>query len=432
MTLPLVYTIPLILLALGLQLQLTVLKHEGYLGLRLNAADILLPFLGVLVIARLLLKKDHLPQWRVPGTYLWLVGLTIIMSMAVFNGHHTTGDWDRWAIINKYAGWYVLLAYFGLGGWIGSQPTQNWAQITRYGFVIFWVATLIVTMPFLISMDLRGENSSFFISNTLAGFMGNRNAFAFLSISLLALMTAWQFKQSTSAIYGLNFLWAAVPFFYIYNASRAGLISILFLLIFFCLLKFKFFWRHIFVPLTVGIFLASLFFLSFPSQAVRVALGHMGNSSQLIDIRQLNAENATQKLNYVGDQVRISALEDAIEVWKKSPLIGAGLGTFRTYQTEKNGFSRDIIDCTPLWLLTETGLLGLFSFAGFFLIALWKIFLKIRADEDMYGIYLGIFLMMMIFAIMSLVHELLYTRFLWFFMGLALAIPRDGRKADIS
>jgi hypothetical protein len=61
--------------------------------------------------------------------------------------------------------------------------------------------------------------------------------------------------------------------------------------------------------------------------------------------------------------------------------------------------------------------------------ALWKVLLKIRTGEDAHGIYLGILLMMMIFAIMSLVHELLYTRFLWFFMGLALALPRDERKA---
>lgn len=79
--------------------------------------------------------------------------------------------------------------------------------------------------------------------------------------------------------------------------------------------------------------------------------------------------------------------------------------------------------------MAETGTVGLALFAGLFLMAMWKIFMKIRAGGDPYGIYLGILLMMAIFGIMSLVHELMYTRFLWFFMGLALVLQPEERKA---
>lgn len=426
--LPLIYAVPLILLTIGLQLQLTVFKHEGYLGLRLNAADILLPFLGVLVLARLLLKKDRLPQWRVSGTYLWLLGLTIVMSIAVFNGHYTTGNWDQWAIINKYAGWYVLLAYLGLGGWIGSRPAAEWAPPVQYIFTGFWIVSMVAVMARLMWIDLQGDTHQILMNYPLAGFMGNRNAFAFLSFSAVALLSALHIRQNSKSKWMLHATWALLPLFYAYNASRAGLVILTFLLLSFAVINFKFTLKHIWFPFAVGAFTALLFFLSFNSYAMQITKGHVENSSQLVELGHLTAEEAKEKLDYIGDKVRMDTYSDAISLWQQHPVLGAGLGAFRDYQTNKRGKFSDIVDCTGLWLLSETGLVGLFGFAGFFLMALWKVFLKIRNGGDAFGIYLGILLMMMIFAIMSLVHELLYTRFFWFFMGLALALPRDEQK----
>lgn len=429
MALPLIYAIPLILLTIGLQLQLTVFRHEGYLGLRLNAADILLPFLGILVLVRLLLKKDRLPQWRVPGFYFWMTGLTIIMSIAVFNGHHTTGDWDQWAIINKYAGWYVLLAYLGLGGWIGSRSGTKWIPLTQYIFVGFWIVSMAAVMARLMWIDLQLDWQQILLNYPLAGFMGNRNAFAFLSFSAVALISAMHIRQDGKSKWMLHAAWALLPLFYCYNASRAGLVILTFLLISFTFINFKFTLKHIWLPFGIGAFAALLFFSSFNSYAMQITMGHVKNSSQLVELGHLSAEEAKEKLDYIGDRVRMDTYSDALSLWQQNPILGAGLGAFRHYQTNKRGKFSDIVDCTGLWLLSETGLIGLLGFAGFFLIALWKIFLKIRAGKDTHGIYLGILLMMMIFAIMSLVHELLYTRFLWFFMGLALTLPRDEQRA---
>jgi O-antigen ligase len=94
-------------------------------------------------------------------------------------------------------------------------------------------------------------------------------------------------------------------------------------------------------------------------------MGHVKNSSQLVELGYLSAEEAKEKLDYIGDRVRMDTYSDALSLWQKHPILGAGLGAFRDYQTNKRGKFSDIVDCTGLWLLSETGLVGLLGFGIF-------------------------------------------------------------------
>lgn len=426
--LPLIYRIPAIAVCILLQQQITFFKTDDYLGLRLNAADLLLPLLGILIIARLALRQDPWPQWRVPYMLLWLLALTALMTFALFKGHHITGEWDRWALINKYIGWYALLAYLGLGSWIGGRPLQEWANSLLPFFIATWVFMLATFMGYLMWVDLQGNAHQVYLKYPLDAMMGNRNAYALLSFSALALITALQIRSGHPR-WGFYTLWLLVPMLYSYNASRAGLIILAFLLVVFTILNLKFTLRCILLPLIAGSILTACYFSSFDSFAMQVTAKHIQNSAQLAEIAALDAENAKEILRYEGDQVRTQTYSDAIELWKQHPITGGGLGSFRDYHTEKRGKFSDVIDCTGLWLMAETGVIGLSLFAGLFLMAMWKIYIKIRSGGDPHGIYLGILLMMSIFGIMSLVHELMYTRFLWFFMGLALVLQPEERKS---
>ncbi|HEY8192087.1 MAG TPA: hypothetical protein VIG74_06655, partial [Alphaproteobacteria bacterium] len=78
----------------------------------------------------------------------------------------------------------------------------------------------------------------------------------------------------------------------------------------------------------------------------------------------------------------------------------------------------DVIDCTPLWLLAEMGIAGVFLFGGFFtaaMAALWK-----RRDDPY---VFAMFLILIFFAVTALAHEIMYTRFIWLMAGMALAAP---------
>lgn len=420
--LPLIYLIPALLLGIALQLQFSFFRDAEYLGLRLNMADLLLPFLGGMILFRLATGKDRLPQWRIPGLYAGLGGLSLVMTIALVNGHGTTGDWNIWAIVNKYVGWFVLVAYLGLGGWIASRKAEEWIPAITAAFIGFWIFSLIVMTGRLLAIDLQGNTHQILLNYPLAGFMGNRNAYAFLSFCMLALMTALRLRDTEKPGWGFPCVWAVMPLFYAYNASRAGMMIMILLIAAFTLLNYRFSVRYILLPFLAGSIVTLAFFASFDSYAIKITHLNIQSSAQLMELGGMTPEQAQGKIDYVGDKVRMDTYGDALELWQKHPFIGGGLGAFRDYQTDKRGTYSDVIDCTALWLLAETGILGLGLFSAFFLLGMWKIFTVIRAGDDVSGIYLGILMMMMIFGIMSLVHELLYTRFLWFFMGLGLAI----------
>lgn len=431
--LPLVYLIPALTLCLLLQLQVSLFKTEDYLGLRFSAADLLLPFLGLFISFRLLRRRDRLPRWRIKGFYFWLAAFAAVMTYALLNGYQTIGAWDRWAVINKYAGFFVLLAYLGVGGWIGSRPVGEWHRCITPSFIIVWGTILIGTLGSILWFDIQ-QNMSYILDRyPLSAFMGNRNAFAFLSFCTLALLTTTQLKSERPASPFLYLLWGLMPLFYIYNASRVGIIILPLLLCVALFLNPRMTIKAILPALLTGALL--LYSLSgvISPYVKDTTLWHAGSAGALVKTglseRNLTPEIAAEKLDYIGDQVRAKTYNDALSVWAQHKLTGGGIGSYRYYQMETRGQYSDIVDSTPLWLLAETGFIGLALFAGLFLMALWRIFAKVKSGQDPYGVYLGIFLMLMIFALMSLVHELLYTRFVWFFMGLALALPPEERKA---
>lgn len=431
--LPLVYLLPALVLCLLLQWQVNLFETDTYKGLRFSAADLLLPFVGLLIAGRLLLKADHLPQWRIPGFYCGLIGLVVVMTFALINGHNTTGAWDRWAILNKYAGFFVLLAYLGVGGWIGSRPVREWARAIFPAFIGVWLIITLYSTGVLLWYDAHGDYKGTFSNYPLAGFMGNRNAFAFLILSVVAMATATQMRKAATPHFAFYVLWGLIPLLWAYNASRAGWVIMAVIGLTFLLMNPRFFLRHIAPPIIAGTLACLLLFSVMTSEALRITKWHSNNVSILVEHgMQADSPVAAKDINdlaYEGDKVRSKTFSDGLSLWQQHPLTGGGLGAYKDYQTHKRGTFSDVIDCTPLWLLAETGLIGLAAFAALFALALWRIFRKIRSNDDPHGVYLGIFLMLIIFGMMSLLHELLYTRFIWFFMGLALALPPEERKA---
>lgn len=423
-TVPLIYVLPASALAILLQIQISLFRHEGYLGLRINAADLILPLLGILVFARLAFRKDRLPAWRIRGFYIWISALSALMIFALFNGYNNTGEWNIWALVNKFTGWFVLLGYLGLGGWIAHSAGQPGIAVVKSVSLIFWGIVTIASLAWLISFDLKYDLSYY----PMGSLMANRNAYAFLWFCMLALMTTSQMRKTGRPAWWFYGMWALVPLFYVYNGSRAGFVVFVFLMLVFGILHFRLTLRHILPPLLAGILACTLFYSNFSSYAYGLTSGNIRNSAQLIQAGKMSREQANQILIYEGDKMRIRTYGDALELWSRHPVTGGGLGSFQTFQIEKHGEFKEIIDCTFLWLLAETGLAGLLALTLFFASGLWVLFKQIR-KHDPTGLYLAVFLMMIIFAIMSLVHELLYTRFLWFFMGLALAWPKEHAAA---
>src|SRR4051812_36344317 len=69
-----------------LQIQADFFDTESYAGLRLNAADLLLPVIGLLILASLYLKQSEWPVYKIPKVYIWIAAMTIVLSVSLYTG----------------------------------------------------------------------------------------------------------------------------------------------------------------------------------------------------------------------------------------------------------------------------------------------------------------------------------------------------------
>jgi hypothetical protein len=107
------------------------------------------------------------------------------------------------------------------------------------------------------------------------------------------------------------------------------------------------------------------------------------------------------------------------------PILGGGLGAFIEQYTRQQGIPL-VIHSTPLWLLAETGIVGLLIFLSPFL----RIF-KAESFDRAAGDRIGTFLILALtgFALVAAVHEMLYQRAVWLLLGAALACASTSRNA---
>ncbi len=123
-----------------------------------------------------------------------------------------------------------------------------------------------------------------------------------------------------------------------------------------------------------------------------------------------------------GTNERLASARAALQDWQEAPILGIGIGTY--YQSYKDVPNvADTIHNTFLWLLTETGIVGAGLFTGFFL-AVWLALLRCaRAPPAGDPFLWGTVGVLLVFAGASVGTEILYQRYFWFLLGLALAVP---------
>lgn len=415
-----------VLCAVCLQVQVTLFQSPTYLGLRLNLVDILVPFAGIAILITLFTKKSLWPQWKVAGFYYWLGVLSCLLLLAFVNTWISYGIFDRWAFVNKIAGWTVLMGILGLGGWIGANATQTQIETFLKLFFYFFLILLLGQIALLVFQSYEFSQQWIekdrLVSFPIAGLMANRNAYAFLFLAALSLSTALHFFKpgvlNPACIHTLYFI---LPFFIIFNGSRAamGITSVLLLVILFINGEQ---WKKTFLLILSLVLGSALFAGIFYNKT---------NELLILKASQYKILDASERIKYEGDDIRTTVLKDAIEMVQIHPFTGSGLGSVMLYQKEKHGKIINIIDCTPMWIFTEMGAIGLAVFGLFYL----------RVLQDSYGAYkdsdgltrvfrLSFLYILFIFLVMSLVHEITYTRFIWFFMGLALALPVKTRLPE--
>ena len=112
-----------------------------------------------------------------------------------------------------------------------------------------------------------------------------------------------------------------------------------------------------------------------------------------------------------------TSIKGAVALFLQNPLFGSGLGVFVDAKMHELG-RQLVIHSTPLWLLAEMGAIGLAVFAA---PVVRILIVELKPGRRTTPPAQILILIIVAFAVTSLVHEILYQRLFWLIFGAAMA-----------
>jgi hypothetical protein len=102
------------------------------------------------------------------------------------------------------------------------------------------------------------------------------------------------------------------------------------------------------------------------------------------------------------------------EAWLRHPVFGGGLGSF-LLERERAGLPALVIHSVPIWFMAEMGLVGLVAYLVFVAGLAWVGVAALAHDTPHAR---SLVVVVAVFVVMSLVHDLFFQRPFWFVAGL--------------
>ncbi len=384
----------------------------GSTGLNINLAD---PFacLGGLLLAWQVFVIDHkVPAWRVPALPWLLAAMTVVLIFGFINGYAQFGL-IGWALTNRLVGWAVLLAYLATGILAVTACGRDGIQAILRAFVAVAFIVCLVEIVTTLTVESGLFHGLLSIEPRLRSFSANPNAFGFiillaLSVVLSARHLIFRPEQTKIEIAVLTILLIGIGL----SGSRAALgafLALLLLLVFLRNLNYLSF----FIAFILSICGANI--IIYWNDILVYILGSSGGVKQGVMLLPFAP---------MSDHERWTSMVSGFDLWSTAPLFGAGLGSFIETFSRETGATL-IIHNTALWLLAEVGLVGFAVFAGSFGWFAWWVrpALMCRGPAAMPPIA---FVVLFAFAIVSLVHDMMFQRAIWLLLGVCLVLPRPS------
>jgi uncharacterized membrane protein YbhN (UPF0104 family) len=398
--------------------------------INVNVGD---PFamLALAAVALLAISQRSMPTWTMAGFNTWLACFSgaLLLSFAVGVFHHGV---TPWALGNKLTGWLVLLGYLGAGYLLARDHRDlGVLRMVEVALVvvcaIVWVKVVIRGTPWFPG-QLAMEPANF------EGFSGNRNAFAFQLCAVLAmalghirpLMSRFSVSrgQRFALILGVGTVLAGV----VLTGSRTGMgvAAVLLAVAFVAQAEGR---KAILSTLVAAVLIWLLatnlidILTAIATAAWTVAFTvqqwFASPSAAIPPLPQWDvpAVVGSSFSSETSDHARWAANRAAFEMWLQSPLWGGGLGSF-IHGSEARFGSTLTIHSTPVWLLAEFGLAGV-AVMGFAAFVMGRHFWRHRPLDSR---NLSASLVLLGFGLFAQLHEMLYQRTLWLFLGATLAL----------
>ena len=359
-----------------------------------------------------------------PRIFLFICVFSLLILAGLIHGWWRFGYTD-WAFVNRGVGWLFILGYVATGGiLVMTSPVAGPYTIIR---VLIWVAIIVVAADLVLwllpSYDFRGLES---ISPEyrIDGEALNPNAFAFQLVMIFAGVLTLVAKAGRriaprrfeSAICGLFF--AAIYL----TQSRTAFVATLVLLVGAIVLGFRR-WDLLVKGAVVALFIVLFvpnvpYVLNVSVHLINSALEYLG-FPLLPDPTGGFAGIAGREvpLDRPGSEAeRWQSIRNGLALFREHPIFGAGLGA-GMHSSLVNGRPL-VIHSPPVWILAEFGLVGAVGIGAPFLsIAVY--FLR-RFREQGEGLYGFGFLIVLVFVVFGLPHDMFYQRLFWFLLGVVL------------
>ncbi|MCW5772205.1 MAG: O-antigen ligase family protein [Rhodospirillaceae bacterium] len=384
---------------------------------RIAASDPLAALVAAGAVLALLGGRVIGPIWRSRWIWFWLAAMTLVLVMALGIGFVELGTVSGWALQNRLLGWGVILAYFFAGAALRRQFGSPAAGRFLDSFVVAGGAIAALASVWLLATN-AGLLPWWNFRDQVSGFIGNANAFGVFVVLALAIIWVSDGGEIGRRAGGLSVIWAATGYLTLSRATWLGMAVAAFLAM---------------LAGRLGLRRTVLWFALPVAGAVAAAAAGSAGSVAWTKFEAVAPGNAAATVVEPSMNERARLAEIAIRLWASAPLFGVGLGVH--WQREREAFPArpQLIHGTPLWLLAETGLVGLGAFGGFFLHAVILLYRARGARSGEAGrLDAAVLLFLPAVAAMSLFHDLLYQRVLWIVLGFALAAPHAPSPPETS
>ena len=381
-----------VMLAVTLQILIT-LPILSNTGIKVASSDLLLLPIMTVLLLNYIKQGSGFILWDIPHIWKWLFLLTLWMSISLINGFIYIGEIQNWALINKYFGWYVLLAYFIFGAFVANNASDESIALFFKTLFVCACGIGIVSIPlYFLNLFHRFE-----------GLTGNPNSYGFLLVIITIILLTYKMRGNIISksfdTFGIGFLLTLI----VYSGSKSAWLGLFFGIIFLSLARKNLYRQLAPIALVALLLVIILYFLK--------ASGIFTEDTHVYPVSQ----NLLNPNHY---NHRLEIMNHAHELWKTHPVFGVGLGSFLQYSVnELGGYT---IHSTPYWLLVETGIIGLVLFASFFLYVILHLWKQNTTAGNGWAICGGIAILIS-FAAASIGFEAMYQRHIWFFSGWAIA-----------
>jgi hypothetical protein len=316
-----------------------------------------------------------------------------------------------WALLNRMLGFLFLLGYAAVPGLVVLVAGERGRAILAHAFVVAAVAICAIQMiAYVIHLYVTPLPPDFFgylfaKSNQLEGYAQNSNAFAFQLLMALAIVIAarehlWQ--GSTRSWLPAVALLVTLGL----TRSRAAILCAVATVALAALLGK---W-----PARDWLGRRSLVVASIAGAAlviVGIAFWSPIDRGLIEPLTHAIRPHADES-----DTLRWHSVALGLQAWLRHPVFGGGLGTF-LLERETARLPLVVIHSVPIWFLAEMGLVGLAAYVVFVAsLAAAGVAALMRND----GNARGLLIVVAVFVLMGLVHDIFFQRTFWLACGLLL------------